>query len=83
MIRASVSCIFVKGMIMKSSKPVLENPTVLRMWAPIYMLINILLSAYFYSHFNDLLTLLPAVFGLGTGIYAWWQAGRLEAAEAK
>ena len=66
---------------MKTAKPVLENPTILRVWAPIYALINILLSAYFYSHFNDVLTLLPALFGIGTAIYAWWQAGRLEQAE--
>ncbi len=66
---------------MKTSKPVLENPTILRVWAPIYVLINLLLSAYLYSHLNDVLTLLPALFGIGTALYAWWQAGRLEAAE--
>ena len=63
-------------------KPVLENPTVLRVWAPIYVLINILLSAYFYGNFNNLLTLLPALFGIGIGIYAWWQAARIEQADA-
>jgi hypothetical protein len=70
-----------EGTMMKSSKPVLENPTILRVFAPIHVVFNILLSAYFYSHFNDLLTLLPALFGLGTALYAWWQAGRIEAAE--
>lgn len=67
---------------MKSARPVLENPTVLRVWAPIYIVINILLSAYFYSNFNNLLTLLPALFGIGTGLYAWWQAVRIEHADA-
>lgn len=63
---------------MHRSKPVLENPTILRVWAPIYAIINILLSAFFYSNFNHLLTWLPALFGIGTAIYAWWQANRLE-----
>ena len=59
-------------------KPVLENPTILRAFAPIHVLFNILLSAYLYSNFNNILTLLPAVFAIGTALYAWWQAGRLE-----
>jgi len=67
---------------MKTTKPVLENPTILRVFAPIHILFNILLSAYFYSNFNNILTWLPAVFGIGTALYAWWQAGRLEQAEA-
>ncbi len=67
---------------MKSAKPVLENPTILRVWAPVYVLINILLSAYFYSNFNNLLTWLPALFAIGIGIYAWWQAARIEQADA-
>ncbi|MCA0457908.1 MAG: hypothetical protein LCI00_28335 [Chloroflexi bacterium] len=67
---------------MKSTRPVLENPRVLRLWVPIYIIINILLSAYFYSNFNNLLTLLPALFGIGTGLYVWWQAGRIEQADA-
>lgn len=68
---------------MKTAKPVLENPTILRVFAPIHVLFNILLSAYFYSNFNNLLTLLPALFGIGTALYAWWQAGRIELAEAQ
>ena len=52
-------------------KPVLENPTILRVFAPIHVLFNILLSAYFYSNFNNILTWLPALFGVGTAIYAW------------
>ena len=66
---------------MKTAKPVLENPTILRAFAPIHVIFNVLLSAYFYSNFNSILTWLPAVFGIGTAIYAWWQAGRLEQAE--
>ena len=62
-------------------KPVLENPIVLRIWASIYVLINILLSAFFYSKFNNLLTWLSALFVSGMGIYAWWQAARIERAD--
>ena len=47
---------------MKTAKPVLENPTILRAFAPVHVLFNILLSAYLYSNFNNILTLLPAVF---------------------
>lgn len=68
---------------MKTAKPVLENPTILRAFAPVHVLFNILLSAYFYSNFNNILTLLPAVFGIGTALYAWWQAGQIEKRDAK
>lgn len=68
---------------MKTTRPVLENPTILRAFAPIHVIFNVVLSAYFYSNFNNLLTLLPALFGIGTGLYAWWQAGRIEQAEAQ
>jgi hypothetical protein len=68
---------------MKTAKPVLENPTILRAFAPIHVLFNILLSAYLYSNFNSLLTWLPAVFGIGTALYAWWQAGQIEQRDAK
>ena len=67
---------------MKSAKPVLENPTILRVWAPVYVLINILLSAYFYSNFNNLLTWLPALFAIGTALLIWREAERLEQADA-
>jgi hypothetical protein len=68
---------------MKTTKPVLENPTILRAFAPVHVLFNILLSAYLYSNFNSLLTWLPAVFGIGTALYAWWQAGQIEQRDAK
>ncbi len=66
---------------MKTAKPVLENPTILRAFAPVHVIFNILLSAYFYSNFNNILTWLPAVFGIGTAIYAVWQANRIEEAD--
>ena len=72
-----------EGKLMKTARPVLENPTILRVFAPIHVLFNILLSAYFYRNFNHVLTLLPALFGIGTALYAWWQAGRIEQAEAQ
>ena len=68
---------------MKTTKPVLENPMILRAFAPVHIVFNVLLSAYFYSNFNNILTWLPAVFGIGTALYAWWQAGQIEQRDAK
>lgn len=63
-------------------KPVLENPTILRVCAPGIALFNVLLSAYFYSNFNNLLTWLPALFAIGTVLLIWREAERLEQADA-
>ena len=63
-------------------KPVLENPTVLRVCAPGIILFNVWLSAYIYSNFNNVVTLLPALFGIGTALLIWREADRLERADA-
>ena len=63
-------------------KPVLENPTVLRVCAPGIALFNIFLSAYIYSNFSNVVTLLPALFGIGTALLIWREAERLEQADA-
>ncbi len=59
-------------------KPVLENPRILKGCAPVFALFNILLSAYIYSNFSNLVTLLPALFGIGTALLIWREAARLE-----
>jgi len=63
-------------------KPVLENPTVLRICVPGIILFNVWLSAYIYSNFNNVVTLLPALFGIGTALLIWREADRLERADA-
>lgn len=63
-------------------KPVLENPAILRVCAPVFALFNILLSAYIYSNFSSVITWLPALFGIGTALLIWREAARLDAGSA-
>lgn len=60
-------------------KPVLENSLILRICAPVFALFNILLSVYIYSNFSNVVTLLPALFGIGTPLLIWREAARLDA----
>lgn len=61
-------------------KPILENPRILRVCAPVFALFNIVLSAYIYSNFSSIVTLLPALFGIGTALLIWREANRLATA---
>jgi len=56
----------------------LEKPLFLRVNGIGIVIFNIFLSAYIYSNFSNIITWLPALFALGTAIFFWREADRLD-----